>query len=256
MLTSMPVLEDSSLLSVAASCVQGATEEASPERRREFDHILSHALPRFRGIAMRWLRNPEDAEDAVQDAMLSAFRHIARFDGRAQMSTWLTAIVINAVRMQIRRRPRGRAFSLDQGPEESQWAISETLADPRPTPEQSLEQRELCDLANELVLSLSPSQQAVLQLRVRDDLSIQQTAETLGAPEGTVKARLARGRAKLIGQFRKATSTCKTTAQGPDGKAKHKASTSMSHAAQARDMASQPIAVIPQQEGCVAWVSA
>jgi RNA polymerase sigma-70 factor (ECF subfamily) len=54
-------------------------------------------------MAMRWLRNPEDAEDAVQDAMLSAFKHIARFDGRAQMLTWLTAIVINAVRSAVKQ---------------------------------------------------------------------------------------------------------------------------------------------------------
>src|SRR5262245_29077018 len=52
----------------------GVRQQASPDRRREFDHVLSYALPRFRRMAMRWLRNPEDAEDAVQDAMLSAFR--------------------------------------------------------------------------------------------------------------------------------------------------------------------------------------
>ncbi len=66
-------------------------QEATPERLQEFDNIVSRGLPRFRRIAMRWLGNHEDAEDAVQDAMLSAFKHIADFEGRAQMSTWLTA---------------------------------------------------------------------------------------------------------------------------------------------------------------------
>src|SRR5215472_378534 len=118
----------------------GVKEQATPDRRREFDHILSYALPRFRRMAMRWLRNPEDAEDAVQDAMLLAHRHIAQFDGRAQMSTWLTAIVINAVRVQIRRRPRYSMVSLCQATNEDQWDISDFLVDSRPTPEKTLEQ--------------------------------------------------------------------------------------------------------------------
>jgi RNA polymerase sigma-70 factor (ECF subfamily) len=256
MLSSMSVLEDSSRLSVAADRAQGIAEEANRERRREFDHILSHALPRFRGIAMRWLRNPEDAEDAVQDAMLSAFRHIARFDGRAQMSTWLTAIVINAVRMQMRRRGHVSMFSLDQRPEEGQRAFSEALADPRPTPEENLERRELRELVNDLVFSLPASQQVVLKLRVRDDLSIEETAEALGAPEGTVKARLARGRAKLVEQFREATGPRKSAHLGPGWKVRRKASTCGSQDARRRDMASQPIAVAARQQECAGWIGA
>src|SRR5215470_20052335 len=98
MLAATAELEAPSLPSLLAE-TQAVRDEASPERRREFENILSHALPRFRRMAMRALRNAEDAEDAVQDAMLSAFRHIAQFDGRSQMLTWLTAIVNNAVRM-------------------------------------------------------------------------------------------------------------------------------------------------------------
>jgi len=154
---------------------------------------------------MRWLRNPEDAEDAVQDAMLSAARHIAQFDGRAQMSTWLTAIVINAVRMQLRRRPRCAVMSLDQSPEGSEWTISDILSDPGPTPERTAEQRELFKLVIELAGSLPASQRTALQLTQWDGLSIQNTAKALGVPEGTVKARLARGRAELRRRFHGAT---------------------------------------------------
>src|SRR5882757_6662299 len=120
------------------------------DRQQEFESLLPHAIPRFRRMAMRWLRNPEDAEDAVQDAMLSAYRHIARFDGRAQMSTWLTAILINSVRMQLRRRPRGPVVSLDQTPADGQKSISETLAHPGPSPEKTAEQRELYELIRTL----------------------------------------------------------------------------------------------------------
>jgi len=121
-------------------------------------------------MATRWLRNPEDAEDAVQDAMLSAFKHIAAFDGRAQLSTWVMAIVINAVRMKLRRRPRCHIVSLDQTAEDGQWAISEMIADPRPTPEQTLEQCELRELVTKLTGSLPPSQRTALRLRQQDGL--------------------------------------------------------------------------------------
>src|SRR5271165_4728164 len=126
---------DTPAFTLAASGLSSVPGGASQEVRMEFEKIVSRDLSRFRRLAMRWLRNPEDAEDAVQDAMLSAFRHIAAFDGRARLSTWVMAIVINAVRMQLRRRPRYHFVSLDQAPEEGQWAISEVLADPRPTPE-------------------------------------------------------------------------------------------------------------------------
>jgi RNA polymerase sigma-70 factor, ECF subfamily len=255
MLIPIPAIEGSGLASVATASAQGVTGEVSPERRREFDNLLPHALPRFRRMAMRWLRNPEDAEDAVQDAMLSAFRHIARFDGRAQMATWLTAIVINAIRMQVRRRPRGRMLSLDQSPEEGQWAVSEMLADSRPTPEQALAQRELHELASKLIDSLSPSQREALQIRQRDDFSIGMAAKTLGVPEGTVKARLARGRVELTRRFHCAVGALKTQASRPDSKTRRKASSSGYRPARAQAMASLPATVFNQQGGC-GWVGA
>lgn len=186
----------------------GKATQASPERRLEFENVLSRNLPGFRRVAMRWLRNPEDAEDAVQDAMLSAFKHIARFEGRAQMSTWLMAILINAVRMQLRRRPRHTHLPLDQPTREGQRTISDLIADQRPTPEQTLEKCELLELITKLTRSLPPSQRAAMELRQRDDgLSVKDAAEALGVPVGTLKAQLARGRVTLRQQLRWSNST-------------------------------------------------
>ncbi len=143
MATPVAALEDWSLLSMTAGGAHVVAQQATPERLQEFDNIVSRGLPRFRRIAMRWLGNHEDAEDAVQDAMLSAFKHIADFEGRAQMSTWLTAVVINAVRMQMRRRPRNQMMSLDRCPKDDEsTTFAELLLDPRPSSEQTLEQRE------------------------------------------------------------------------------------------------------------------
>src|SRR5271157_3287299 len=148
--------------------------EVSPEHRAEFEDALSYNLPRFRRMALRWLRNPEDAEDAVQDAMLSAFKHMARFEGRAQMSTWLMSIVINAVRMQIRRRPRHKIVALDQPQQDEQYTLADLIADPGPTPEQILGDREMRELVIKLSRRLPPSQRAAIQLRQRDGLSIKE----------------------------------------------------------------------------------
>jgi RNA polymerase sigma-70 factor (ECF subfamily) len=189
---------------VAGAAAHEPSRQVSLERRLEFEDALSHNLPRFQRLAMRWLRNPEDAEDAVQDAMLSAFKHIAHFEGRAKMSTWLMAIVINALRMQLRRRPRHRLLPLDQPLHDDQHLISDFVADQRPTPEQTLEECELRELLIKLTSGLPPSQRMAMQLRQGKDLSIREAAGALGVPVGTLKAQLARGRATLTERLRKA----------------------------------------------------
>src|ERR1700720_4350678 len=81
---------------------------------REMQDVLSRDLPVFYRRAYRHLGNAADAEDAVQDALLSAYKHLDQFKGQAQMSTWITAIVANCVRMYLRRRPQQTHLSLDE----------------------------------------------------------------------------------------------------------------------------------------------
>jgi RNA polymerase sigma-70 factor, ECF subfamily len=258
MATPVAALEDCSLLSMTAGGTPVVARKASPERLQELDNVLSRALPRFRRIAMRWLGNHEDAEDAVQDAMLSAFKHIADFEGRAQMSTWLTAVVINAIRMQIRRRPRNQMLSLDRCPKEDEsTTFSELLVDPRSTPEQTAEQRQLRQIVTKLTGGLPPHQRAALLLRQQDGLSLKETAEILGVPIGTVKAQLARGRAKLIERFHKATGTHRIEASGSGPNTGRKASFSGCRRNRREDTAYLSIpTVFSQQRGCEACVSA
>jgi RNA polymerase sigma factor (sigma-70 family) len=83
------------------------------EHAQELDCVVSRYLPMFYKRALRFLGNTADAEDAVQDALLSAYRHLGQFRGEAQLSTWLMTIVTYAALMQLRRRHSGY-FSLDQ----------------------------------------------------------------------------------------------------------------------------------------------
>ena len=98
------------------------------EHAQELDNVVSRYLPMFYKRAFQFLGNATDAEDAVQDALLSAYKHLGQFRGQAQLSTWLTSIVTNAARMQLRRR-RGSYLSLDEKQGEDDLTISAWLPD-------------------------------------------------------------------------------------------------------------------------------
>lgn len=159
--------------------------------------FVSH-LPSFNRIAFCRLGNVADAEDAVQDAFLSAYTHLNQFNGQAQMSTWLTTIVINSARMKVRRRPRQLHIPLDgQDPDQDQLTFTETLSDHRQSPEEICRRWELAERLAQFSTRLSPTLRRTFQLREVDGLSIRETAQALGVRDSTVKARVARARANL-----------------------------------------------------------
>lgn len=170
---------------------------------REMQEVLSQRLASFHRIAYRLLGNAEDAEDAVQDALLAAHKNLKHFRGEAQMSTWLAAIVCNSARMQLRRRPRATHVSLDSRIGEEQESLSEILEDGRPNPEEECHESKLQARLVKSIARLSPALRKTFQLRYVDQLSICETAHILGLPIGTVKARTTRARAKLLASMRR-----------------------------------------------------
>ena len=171
------------------------------ERAEELDCVVTRHLPMFYKRAFRFLGNAPDAEDAVQDALLSAYRHLGQFRGQAQLSTWLMTIVTNAALMQLRRRHSGY-FSLDQEQEEGGLSFSERLSDSKPNPEEVCSTMEARHRLVEGIQRLSPKLRRTFQLRDIDGLTTKEAAHALRVPQGTVKARLARARAKLVGTMR------------------------------------------------------
>jgi RNA polymerase sigma-70 factor, ECF subfamily len=168
------------------------------DRTAEMLDILSHRLPSLYRIAYRVLGNAHDAEDAVQEALFSAYKHLHQFRGDAQISSWVTAIVLNCARHQLRRRPRAVHVWLDQrGGEGQEPPLLESLADVRPNPEVECRNGEFRALLMQSMKRLSPTLRKTFQLRYLDGLTTGETAEALGVPEGTIKARLTRARAKL-----------------------------------------------------------
>ena len=180
------------------SCPQETVGPPHQRRVQELTDVITRYLPCLHRMALRRLGNVEDAEDAVQDALLSALTHVGQFRGQAQMSTWLTAILINSVRMKLRQRPRRVHIPLDEKDlEEDELSFSQVVPDLRPGPEDICRWWELTDLLFRLMKRLSPTLRRTCQLRAVDGLSIRETANVLRVPEGTAKARIARARARL-----------------------------------------------------------
>lgn len=150
--------------------------------------------------AYRYLGNSHDAEDAVQDALLSAHKHLDQFKGTAKMTTWLTTIVTNSALTQLRRKPRQPHSSLDepvsQDHDES-VRLSDKLVDPRPNPEDEYAASQLNGHLMQIVGELSPSLREIVQLRDIDGLTISEAADRLDVPESTIKTRSSRARSQL-----------------------------------------------------------
>ena len=172
----------------SAECYQSKVHELT-------DAITRHSL-RFRRIALRHLSNIADAEDAVQDALLSALTHVHQFRGQARMSTWLTTIVVNSARMKLRQRSVPVQLALDENAGQHDL-LEDVVSDTRPSPEEAYRKLEIAETLAHATSRLSPTLRITFQLRDVDGLSIRETADLLGVPTGTVKARLARARVRL-----------------------------------------------------------
>jgi len=151
--------------------------------------------------ALKLLGNPEDAEDALQEGMLSAFKNLRRFEGRSKFSSWLTRIVINAALMRLRSQRAHQTVSADQPLGEAELTLAEQLADPAPDPERLYAREELRQLLDRNLTELSPEMRTAVRLRDIEGLSTQEAAEALGVPENTLKSRLHRARLQLAEQI-------------------------------------------------------
>ncbi len=139
--------------------------------------------------------NAQDAEDALQDAFLNAFRNLSKFRRESRFRTWLTRIAINeSVRCLRRRRP---AFALDDAVESDEEWTSKRVRDWGPNPEQALLQGELQQILENAVLALPPAYRVVFVLRDICHHSTAEVASVLGLKIPAAKSRLLRARLRV-----------------------------------------------------------
>lgn len=151
--------------------------------RRHRDHLWA--------VALRTLGNPDDAADALQDALISAMRHAGSFRGDAQLGTWLHRIVVNACLDRLRRRAAHPTTSLPADDHPGGPPIPIASRD-------EFDERDTAADVHAALATLSAEQRAAIVLVDIEGYPVEEVATILEVPTGTVKSRCARGRAKLL----------------------------------------------------------
>jgi len=170
---------------------------ANPEA--DFEQLMRRYNGRLFRVARAILKDDAEAEDALQDAYLEAYLHMSEFRGDAQLSTWLTRIVVNRALMTLRKEKRhANVVPMTAQPADSgdvpQVDVADTKAEsPRDAAFRTEVRRVLEQRIDELPLSF----RTVFVMREVEDMTVQETAECLSIPEATVRTRLFRARALL-----------------------------------------------------------
>lgn len=164
-----------------------------------FETLVRLYMARLLSVARRFLKNEEDARDAVQDAFISAFRSIQKFEAGAKLSTWLHRIVVNAALMRLRTKRRHPEedieellprFAADghQVTESVDWSLSA---------EEMVQRSETRELVRRMIDQLPDTYRVVLLMRDIEEMSTDETATALGITATAVKVRLHRARQAL-----------------------------------------------------------
>jgi len=144
------------------------------------------------------VKNETEAEDAAQEAVINAYRHLGSFRAEAKFSTWLTAIAINEGRKRLRRTKNAAEESIEKQEEEKEGDYTPApLTDWREIPLAALERKELREALRKAVAELPDAYRQVFTLRDLEELNIEETAQALGLNTGVVKVRLHRARMML-----------------------------------------------------------
>ena len=148
-----------------------------------FSALVARHKDRLWAVAMRTLGDREEASDALQDALISAFRNAGSYRGEAAVTTWLHRVVVNACLDRVRRRQARPTVPLgdtEVAHRRDEHAATEVRLDVRAA-----------------LATLPAAQRAAIVLVDMEDMSVAEAAEVLGVAEGTIKSRCSRGRAAL-----------------------------------------------------------
>jgi len=159
-----------------------------------FEIVMRRYNQRLYRVARSILRDDGEAEDVMQDAYVRAYQHLDQFAGKAAFSTWLTRIAIHEA--LARKRRRGRYEELD-AMQINNGDSMPILKSSRPSPETDAATSETRQLLESAIEALPEAYRTVVVLREVEDMSVAETASSLGLTEGVVKTRLHRAHAML-----------------------------------------------------------
>lgn len=170
---------------------------------RAFEHLMRRHNRALYRTARAILKDDFEAEDAVQEAYLQAYRSIAKFRGEARLSTWLVRIVANEAFGRLRKRARRAAIvplhvDEDETARETAHDIrTESEAPAMDRPDNAALRSEMRHLLERRIDTLPDAYRTVFVLRAVEELSVEETAASLGIPESTVRTRFFRARSLL-----------------------------------------------------------
>jgi RNA polymerase sigma-70 factor, ECF subfamily len=163
-----------------------------------FEALMRRNNSRLFRVARSILKDEAEAEDALQEAYVQAYRKIGGFRGEAEMGTWLTRIVINQALMQLRRRKRQQVVVPLRGPDPDRDVQEANVADPRAeSPADTTLRAEVRKIIERRIDELPVAFRTVFVMREVEEMTVDETAACLGIPAATVRTRLFRARALL-----------------------------------------------------------
>ena len=158
-------------------------------------------------LAKNITQNDEDAEDVLQETFLKAYENLPGFHGNSKFYTWIVRIAVNEALMKLRKRKGDRFVSLDEPITSGEEEVKREIAVWEDNPEQHYSSEEMQKILNDAVDTLKPDFRTVFVLRDIEELSTEETAETMGISVPAVKSRLLRARLalreKLTRQFKR-----------------------------------------------------
>ena len=171
--------------------------QAKAGDQNAFTELVNRYERKIYRLAKNITQNDEDAEDVLQDAFLKAYTHLDNFKGDSKFYTWIVRIAVNEALMRLRKRKSDRTVPLDEPVELGEETVQREIAVWEDNPEQQYSQEEWRKILDEAVDSLKPDFRTVFVLRDIEELSTEETAETLGISVPAVKSRLLRARLAL-----------------------------------------------------------
>ena len=162
-----------------------------------FNRLVSQYERKIFRLAKHITQNDEDAEDVLQESFLKAYSHLVDFNGQSKFYTWLVRIAVNESLMKLRKRKSDKTVPLDEPLDTGEDTVMREIAVWDENPEQKYSREELGTILDEAVQGLRPAFRTVFVLRDIEELSTEETAESLGISVPAVKSRLLRARLQL-----------------------------------------------------------
>jgi RNA polymerase sigma-70 factor, ECF subfamily len=172
-----------------------------PHQVRRFEQMFQTCRKKFLWTANTILRNKEDAEDAVQNALISALRNLRNFEGRSALTTWFTRVVINAALMIRRKRQRSRFVQCPEFESTDQLQWMETVPASEPDPEMMYAKEESLRHINTILGTMKPILREAVELVYYREMSLREASEATGISAQALKARVYRARQEFARSF-------------------------------------------------------